>query len=69
MTLKDYFTQNPKLDDANFAALLGCDRSTIYRIREKGQTPSRALMKKIALATDGAVQPNDFYGLSSGLAA
>lgn len=69
MTLKDYFTQNPELDDAAFARLVGCDRSTIYRIRENGQTPSRKLMKRIALATDGLVQPNDFYGLSSGLAA
>jgi transcriptional regulator with XRE-family HTH domain len=68
MTLKDYFSQNQEMDDAKFAALVGCDRSTIYRIRENGQTPTRKLMKRIALATDGAVQPNDFYGLS-GLAA
>lgn len=69
MTLSDYFNQNPQLDDEAFANLVGCDRSTIYRIRKNGQTPSRKLMKRIALATDGLVQPNDFYGLSSGLAA
>ena len=67
MTLKDYMAEEALSDDS-FALLAGCDRTTVYRIREKGQRPSPALMEKIAEVTGGLVQPNDFYGLS-GLAA
>jgi hypothetical protein len=64
MTLNQYLSDEG-IDDQAFAKLLRCDRSTIYRIRKCGQRPSPALMKKIALATDGKVQPNDFYGLAA----
>lgn len=67
MTLKAYMLEKG-LRDEDFALLAGCDRTTIYRLREKGQRPSPALMEKIAEVTGGQVQPNDFYGLS-GLAA
>ena len=67
MTLKAYMVEKG-LRDEDFAALAGCDRTTIYRIRTKGQRPSPSLMAKIAEVTGGLVQPNDFYGLS-GLAA
>ena len=67
MTLDAYLIQN-SLKDAEFAAKVGCDRTTIYRIRSKGQRPSPELMDHIVRETGGTVQPNDFYGLS-GLAA
>lgn len=67
MTLDAYLNQN-ELKDADFAAKVGCDRTTIYRIRAKGQRPSPELIEKIARETAGQVQPNDFYGLQ-GLAA
>jgi len=67
MTLDAYLIQN-RIKDAEFAARLGCDRTTVYRIRAKGQRPSPELIESIARETGGLVQPNDFYGLS-GLAA
>ena len=67
MTLKDYLASN-RIDDAAFAESVRCDRSTIYRIRAKGQRPSPDLMVRIAEATGGLVQPNDFYP-TAGLAA
>jgi transcriptional regulator with XRE-family HTH domain len=67
MTLNAYLVEHG-LKDEDFAVRVGCDRTTIYRIRRKGQRPSPALMEKIAEETGGLVQPNDFYGLS-GLAA
>ena len=67
MTLDAYLIQNA-LKDADFAVRVDCDRTTIYRIRARGQRPSPDLMERIARETSGLVQPNDFYGLS-GLAA
>lgn len=67
MTLKDYLAKHT-LDDAAFAESVRCDRSTIYRIRVKGQRPSPDLMTRIVEVTGGDVQPNDFYP-AAGLAA
>lgn len=60
MKLSSYL-ELAKLDDAEFASKVGCDRSTIYRIR-KGQTkPNPSLMQEIARETKGAVLPNDYF--------
>lgn len=50
-----------KLDDLAFAAKVGCDRSTIYRIRKGETRPSPSLMVEIAKVTKGAVLPNDYF--------
>jgi transcriptional regulator with XRE-family HTH domain len=50
-----------KLDDMTFAEKVGCDRSTIYRIRKGETRPSPSLMVEIAKATKGAVLPNDYF--------
>jgi transcriptional regulator with XRE-family HTH domain len=50
-----------KLDDAEFAAKVGCDRSTIYRIRKGETRPTDALKIEIARETKGAVLPNDYF--------
>lgn len=63
MTLDAYLIKN-ELKDADFALRVGCDRTTIYRLRLRGQRPSPELMERIARETGGLVQPNDFYGLS-----
>jgi hypothetical protein len=60
MTLDAYLTDR-NLKDGDFAAQVRCDRTTIFRIREKGQRPSPDLMTRIVEATGGLVQPNDFY--------
>ena len=63
MTLSDYLAER-EMKDGEFAPLVGCDRSTIYRIRH-GQRPSPDLMLKIVEVTDGLVRPDDFYGLAA----
>lgn len=60
MKLADYL-KKAKLDDASFGALVGRDRSTIFRIRQGTHKPSPDLMEKIAKETGGLVQPNDYF--------
>lgn len=60
MKLSDYLQQQG-LDDAAFAAQIGCDRTTIFRIREGKTKPSDALKERIAIETGGLVQPNDYF--------
>lgn len=60
MRLADYLHQRD-LKDADFAALVGCDRTTVLRIRRGDQRPSPALMEEIARVTGGQVQPNDYF--------
>jgi transcriptional regulator with XRE-family HTH domain len=60
MKLADYLKQHD-LDDASFAAKVGCDRSTIYRIRKGETKPSDPLKEAIAKETGGLVQPNDYF--------
>lgn len=62
MKLADYLT-DAGLKDEDFATKLGCDRTTVLRLRTAQQRPSHALMEKIIAATDGEVQPNDFFEL------
>jgi transcriptional regulator with XRE-family HTH domain len=50
-----------KLTDAEFAAKVGCDRSTIYRIRNGHTRPTDDLKAAIARETKGAVLPNDYF--------
>ncbi|WP_375272075.1 helix-turn-helix domain-containing protein [Sphingomonas sp.] len=61
MTLDSYLASQA-LTEASFAAKVGVDQSTINRVR-RGHRPSPKLMGAIATATDGAVTPNDFFGL------
>jgi transcriptional regulator with XRE-family HTH domain len=50
-----------RLTDAEFAAKVGCDRSTITRIRNGTTKPTPTLMQEIARETKGAVLPNDYF--------
>jgi transcriptional regulator with XRE-family HTH domain len=49
------------VDDAELASRVGCDRSTIYRIRKGLTKPTPAVMQAIARETKGAVLPNDYF--------
>lgn len=64
MTLKDYLAR-----EGNTATRLAtaCDVSvsTITRAADGTTIPSRELMGKIHEATDGAVTPNDFFGIAA----
>lgn len=48
-------------DDVSFGALVGRDRSQIYRIRNGGSRPSDALKVKISEVTKGAVPPEAWF--------
>ena len=60
MKLADYLTQE-QLSDADFAAKVKCDRTTILRVRNGTHKPSASLMEAIAIETGGIVQPNDYF--------
>lgn len=60
MKLADYLGGKDITDEA-FAEMVGCDRSTISRIRNGKHKPSAALMEAIARETGGLVQPNDYF--------
>lgn len=61
MQLAAYLKQHG-IDDEAFAALIGRDRSTVWRLRN-GSKPSPSLMETIAEVTKGTVLPNDFFDL------
>lgn len=60
MKLSVYLALKDQKDEV-FAAKIGCDRTTVLRLRLDRQRPSHALMEKIIAATEGAVMPNDFF--------
>lgn len=62
MRLAEWMVANG-ISDEKLAAELDIDRSTVSRIRRDKLLPSSALMAKIIKLTDGAVQPNTFFGL------
>ena len=48
-----------ELTDAAFAALVGCDQTTINRAKRGITMPGAVLLSRITVATDGAVQASD----------
>jgi hypothetical protein len=64
MKLAAYLETNA-IRPADFAEILGVDTSTVYRLKGDGQIPTPDLMRKIVDATDGAVRPDDFYGVAA----
>jgi len=60
--LSDWMAANG-IDDDALAAALEIDRSTVSRFRRGKHRPSAKTIEKIAVLTNGAVQPNSFFGL------
>lgn len=60
MTLADYLTRHG-ISDADFAARLRLNTTSIIRYRVGTRIPRRALMVRIYNETGGAVTPNDWY--------
>lgn len=52
------------LSDAEFGALIERSRQAVHRYRSGDRMPDQATMEKIFEVTDGAVTPNDFFGLA-----
>lgn len=59
MKLAEYMEQSQK-DDAEMAASLGVDRTTVMRLRTGRNRPSWAVADRLVEVTQGAVTPNDF---------
>lgn len=64
MQLTDYLSQQD-ISDADFAALIGVDRSSVHRMRNGKQMPSVDVMRAIAEHTGGNVTANDFFGIAT----
>jgi transcriptional regulator with XRE-family HTH domain len=62
MKLSEYLAAHDLTDPA-FAALVGCDRTTVLRWRSAKVMPEREQMRRIAEVTEGAVTANDFYDI------
>lgn len=52
-----------------FAETIGRDKSTVTRLSNGDRKPDPATMQAILEATDGAVTPNDFFGISAPVAS
>lgn len=63
MTLSDWLVQN-KLSPTDFAKRIGKPQATVSRYAAGKRIPEPETMKVIVEATEGAVTPNDFYGLA-----
>lgn len=61
MKLADWLATE-KLSDEEFAARIDTTRQAVWRYRT-GRIPKREVMSRISQATNGDVQPADFYDL------
>jgi transcriptional regulator with XRE-family HTH domain len=64
MKLETYLRENGLTDEA-FASLVGISQSQVSRIKRDKSWPTRDVMKRIAVVTDGAVTANDFVAESA----
>ena len=60
MTLKEYIQIN-KISQARFARRCGISRSAINHFIAGRRYPNPETMRRILLATNGEVKPNDFF--------
>ena len=64
MTLNQYLS-DAKINDQDFATLIGVERSTVTRLRGGNQIPKPDVMRAIAETTSGKVTANDFFGIAA----
>ena len=63
MTLEKFLAISP-ISLRELAAVIGCSHNHLGQCANGQKTPSLDLAKRIAEATDNAVTPNDFAGIS-----
>jgi hypothetical protein len=63
MKFTDYLTASG-ITVGEFADISEIDHKSIYKYRAGQRTPSPAMMRRISIATEGAVQPNDWINLN-----
>ena len=61
MTLQDYLDEQGLTHKA-FAERICVTTASVWRYATGNRMPRPNIMRKIVAATDGAVQPQDFYG-------
>lgn len=64
VTLQEYLTR-ADIDRIEFAARIGVSTETVRRYLTGDRIPDKERMLRIALATDGQVTANDFFGLAA----
>lgn len=57
----DAFLRERELTEDEFAELIGVSQQAVNRYRRGDRRPDWDVLQKIVKATDGAVQPNDFF--------
>lgn len=62
MTLSDYLDLK-RINNGQFARIIGRSGEAVRRYRAGERIPAPDVMVDVFLATEGAVQPNDFYNL------
>ena len=60
MQLQSYITAHG-LSRPAFAARIGVTPQALHRYLSGARVPHKDVLRRIAEATDGAVQPNDFF--------
>jgi transcriptional regulator with XRE-family HTH domain len=63
MNLRSHLDKQ-KTSPAAFAEAIGVSVTALYRYIDGSRLPRRDVMARIAAATGGAVQPNDFFNSS-----
>ena len=64
MKILQKYIESKKLTQSDFAKLLGVSQATVSRYLEGVVIPSAKIMAEIVKITNGAVTPNDFYGIT-----
>lgn len=62
MTLANWL-KSQALNQGAFAAKIGATQTAVSRYCSGKRIPPRHIMRRIVEVTDGAVTPNDFYGV------
>jgi DNA-binding transcriptional regulator YdaS (Cro superfamily) len=64
VTLKEYL-DDAQVDHRTFAARINVSPETVRRYINGDRIPDKQRMSRIALATNGQVTANDFFGLAA----
>ena len=57
----DAFLRERELTEDEFAELIGVSQQAVNRYRRGDRRPDWGVLQKIVKATDGTVQPSDFF--------
>ena len=67
MKLSDWLAQH-EISVSVFAERIGRHKTTVYRLINENGDPDPDTVRRVVAETDGAVTPNDLYGVEQGAA-